>query len=334
MSTIKDLARHTNLSIATVSKYLNGGNVLPGNRESLERAVKDLNYRMNHIARGLKTRRTMTVGVLIPRFDNYFYSNMVSVIETSLSRKGYSAITCAYHDEVRMEHEKLEFLLNKSVDGMIFVPMGAMSGRAAVLNRPPVPMVMLDRIYDGIKCDRVLSDNRGAIFQALEHLKGLGHRRIGIILGPEGVYTADERFRAFMDAVTEYGLDPDPELVRRGDYRTVSGSDCVNGFLSMDKRPTALIVTNCEMTVGAIVALETAGVRVPEQLSLIGFDNRELALAVRPRLSMVAQNIAGMGESAVSLLLERIEGKNSGAYADVVFDVSLEINSSTGIARG
>lgn len=332
MATIKDIARHTELSIATVSKFLNGGNVLPENRERLEKAVKQLHYRMNHIARGLKTRRTMTIGVLIPRFDNYFYSNMVSVIETMLSRKGYSAITCAYQDEVKMEHEKLEFLLGKSVDGIIFVPLGAKSGRISALKNHPVPIVMIDRACDGIKCDRVLSDNRGAIRESVLHLHGLGHRRIGIILGPEGIYTADERYNAFRQAVADFGLDPDPQLIRRGDYRTGSGSRCVADFLRLEPRPTALIVTNCEMTVGAIVALETARIKVPQQLSLIGFDNLELAMAVHPRVCTVVQNIERMGERAVSLLLERIEGGATDGHANIVFDVSLAVNASTGPA--
>lgn len=323
MSTIKDIARHTGLSVATVSKFINGGNVLAENRAMLEEAVKKLDFRINQIARGLKTRCSMTVGVLIPRFNNVFFSALLSGIEARLSQQGYSTMICAYQDDPDTELAKLEFLLNKSVDGVIIVPLGAASRCGAALRHRKIPVVMVDRSCEGIDGDVVLSDNFGAVNNAVRYLADRGHRRIGIVLGPEGVFTADERSGGYHFAIRTLGLDPDPALVRRGTYTIDSGNRCLNEFIDMPDRPGAVIITNYEMTIGGVIALENRKVKVPDDISIIGFDNLELAQVIKPPLTMVAQKIDQLGDGAVELLLRRIAGRAGDAVTVKKFATEL-----------
>lgn len=328
MSTIKDIAKYTGLSVATISKYLNGGNVLPENRKLLEKAVKKLDYRMNHIARGLKTRKSLTVGVLIPRLNNIFYSTLISHIETELSAAGYSTIICAYQDDPDTELARLDFLLGKGVDGLLFIPLGSSSKCFNLLTTSSIPVVMVDRTFDGIECDAVLSDNFGAAYNTAGYLSQNGHRRIGVILGPEGVYTADERRQGYTQAVQDFHLDPEPGLIQRGNYGIDSGRSCMEKFLSMKNRPSAVFVTNYEMTIGAIIALEYGNIKIPDEVSIIGFDNLELAQTIKPPLTIVIQRLNKIAVEAVKLLLDRLRGNSGDNVTVKKFSTELIIRDS------
>jgi len=328
MATVKDLAKATGVSVATVSKFLNGGNVLPENRRRLERAVKRTGYRINSLARGLKTRCSMTVGVLIPRFNNAFYAAMVSELENQLSRNGYSTVVCAYHDDPATEREKFDFLLNKAIDGLIMTPLGAASQCLPLLRQTTLPVVMIDRVCDGMARDMVVTDNAAAAADAVRCLAARGHRRIGIVTGPEGVFTADERLAGYRRAVAELELDPAPELVRRGDYSPDSGNRCMQEFLDLRRRPTAVIITNYEMTLGGVIALENRNISIPGELSLIGFDNLELAQVIRPPLTMVVQPVAKMAAAAVALLRQRLANPADNSFSIKKFPAELMLRDS------
>jgi len=328
LSTIKDIAAHTGLSVATVSKYLNGGNVLPENHKVLEKAVKKLNYRMNHLARGLKTRKSFTVGLLIPRLNNVFYSSLASHIESGLSEAGYSTIICTYHDDPETEAARLDFLLSKGVDGLLFVPLGRSSKSRNILSDTDVPVVMVDRALDGFDCDVVLSDNHGAAYNTTKYLAENGHKRIGIILGPEGVYTADERHRGYLQAVDDFKLDSSPELIRRGEYDIESGKYCTEAFLALPSPPTALFITNYEMTIGGIIALETGKMKIPENISMIGFDNLELARTINPPLTVVVQRLDKLADEAVRILLARLNNTSTGDVTVSRFNTELVVRES------
>jgi len=328
MATIKDLAAATGLSVATVSKYLNGGNVMPENRAALEAAVRESGYRTNTLAKALKTRCSMTVGVLIPRFNNVFYSTLVSELETELSQRGYSTIVCAYHDDAELELQKLDFLINKSVDGIIMTPLGAASRCPKLLRELDKPVVMVDRACAGISCDMVLSDNYNAAAEAVRYLARHGHRKIGIVAGPEGVYTADERMAGYQAAITELELENSPSLIRRGNYSIDSGNRCLLEFLDMAERPTGVIITNYEMTIGGVIALESRKIAVPEELSLIGFDNLELAQVIKPPLTMVVQQTEAMARASVEMLLRRLANPSDKSFSTKKFPTELVVRES------
>jgi LacI family transcriptional regulator len=304
--TIKDVAKHTGLSIATISKYINGGNVLDKNKEKIEKAIQELDFRVNELARGLKTNRTMTVGVLIPNLENIFFTSIISSVENILLKHGYSTIICDYRGSSHLEKEKLNFLINKMVDGIIIVPNGGDSSHIQHIIDKKIPLVMIDRMLENIDCDVVLSDNLNAAYGAVEQLIIHGHRRIGIIGGPEDVYTTQERIKGYMRVHEDYAMEVDHNLVKYGNYDIESGYNLLEQLIKMDKPPTGIFITNYEMTLGAIMAVNDKGIEVPEQVSLIGFDNIQLAKVVKPSLSIVVQPMKQIGETAARLLLKRL----------------------------
>lgn len=307
-ATIKDVAKHTGLSIATISKYINGGNVLDNNKILIDQAIKELGFKVNEIARGLKTNRTMTIGVLIPDLRNIFCTTIVSNIENILIQNGYSTIICDCKQSPALEKEKLEFLVNKMVDGIITMPIGSNAQSIRALAEKKLPVVLIDRAIREVDCDTVLVDNLNASYNAVEQLIIKGHKRIGIICGPGDIFTAEERLKGYIRVHEDYSMSVDESLVKKGDYEVESGYRLFNELLDSDNRPTAVFVTNYEMTLGAVMAINERNVKVPEELSFIGFDNLMMAKIVKPALSIVVQPMEQIGETAANILLRRLKG--------------------------
>lgn len=286
--------------------------MLERNRESIAQAISDLGFHVNEIARGLKTSRTMTVGVLIPDLENVFCTSIVAHIENTLQRAGYSSLICDYREDVALEREKLEFLAKKSVDGFIYMPLGNQEDIVARLLERSLPVILIDRPLPGLACDTVLVDNLNAAYGAIEHLINHGHRRIGIIAGPPGIYTAQERLKGYRRVHEDFDLPIADDLILEGDYSLESGYRLMGQLLQRADPPTAVFVTNYEMTLGAIMALNESPIRVPDELSIIGFDNQQLARIVKPALTIVVQPIQAIGETAATLLMKRLRDDRTG----------------------
>ncbi len=307
-STIKDVAKATGLSIATISKYINGGNVLDDNKVLIEKAIKELDFKVNEIARGLKINKTMTIGVLIPDLKNIFCTTIVSNIESVLVKYGYSTLICDCRLNAELEQEKLEFLVNKMVDGIITMPYGNSTQAVNGLIARNIPVVLIDRALKGISCDTVLVDNLNASYNAVEQLIIKGHKRIAIICGPEDIYTAEERLKGYLRVHEDYSMDIDEGLIKKGDYEIESGYTLLNELLDAENPPTAVFVTNYEMTLGAVMAINERNVKMPDELSFIGFDNLQMARIVKPSLSIVVQPMEQIGETAANTMLRRLKG--------------------------
>lgn len=313
-TTIKDVAKYTNLSIATISKYINGGNVLEQNKEIIEEAIKALNFRVNELARGLKTNKTKTIGILIPNLEQAFCTSIVSNVENILLKQGYSTIICDYKENAVLEKEKLQFLVNKMVDGIILMPLGDGVEDQSIIQEVidnGVIIVLIDRVLKEVQCDVVLVDNLNAAYNAVEEFIVRGHKRIGIISGPEDVYTAQERLKGYYRVHEDYSMEVHEELIKKGDFKIDSGYNFLNELMSMEEPPTAVFITNYEMTLGAIMAVNESNITVPNELSLIGFDNLELARVVKPPLSIVIQPMQSIGETSAEVLLKRLNGDMS-----------------------
>ncbi len=311
MSTIKDLARETGLGLATISKYLNGGNVRAHNRAAIEAAIVKLNFTVNEFARGLKTNQSHTIGVLIPDLGNLFITTIITVAEDFLRKKGYGVLVCDCRTDETQEADAVRFLLSKRVDGIINMPVSNSGAHLRPALQAGLPVVLLDRMIPALQqnVSAVLADNVAAASHAVETLLQAGHRDIGVILGPRDIYTTQQRLLGYRRAMEQAGLVPDESRVLFSDYTTSGGCAAMRHLLG-GTPPTAVFVTNYEMTLGAIIALNEAGVQMPQQLSLIGFDNMLLAGVVRPRLSVVTQPLEEIGHTAATLLLEQLEHKD------------------------
>jgi LacI family transcriptional regulator len=270
----------------------------------------------------------MTVGVLIPNFENIFFTSIVSNIENGLLQEGYSTIVCDYKENPRLEAEKLNFLLDKMVDGIIMMPLTDSDELINEVIAKDIPVILIDRMINNVNCDVVLVDNLNASYNAVEQLIIRGHKRIGIIVGPKDVYTAQERLKGYIRVHEDYGREVDPRLIQYGDYQMQSGYELFQELLRIDPPPTAVYVTNYEMTLGAVIAINETNLKIPEDLSVIGFDNLALARIVKPSLSIVVQPMQQIGEVAAQILLKRLKKDLSGFPAVVRLKTELLIRDS------
>jgi len=307
-ATIKDVAKYTSLSIATISKYINGGNVLEENKIKIQQAITQLNFKVNVMVRGLKTNKSMIIGILIPSFINTFCMEIISNIENVLLKYGYSALICDYREDTEIEDLKLKFLISKSVDGLILMPSGEDEEIIKEFTKQDIPVVIIDRALKQMICDTVLVDNMNASYDAVEQLIIKGHRRIAIITGPQNIYTASERLKGYNRIHEDYSIAIDEKLVKYGNYKMDSGYDLLKDLLSSEDPPSAVFVTNYEMTLGAIMAINEMNIVIPDQLSIIGFDGLELTKIVKPHLSLVFQPVQEIGETAGEVIIKRIKG--------------------------
>lgn len=306
MATIKDIAKYTGLALSTISKYLNGGTVREQNRIKIEDALKVLDYRRNEAARSLKTNKTMTIGILIPNLQSSFDTTIIAMVEKELTTAGYSVIICGYHKDSNLEAEKLKFLFNKRVDGLVIVPSGVIHQELHDFQREGRPVVLIDRPLSGFAGDTIIIDNVQAASRAVEYLLSNGHKDIGIITGTEDVYTGHMRLRGYLEAHRDAGVPVDYGLVRYGDWSMDSGCALTHELLVSNRDMSALVVCGDDMGYGAIKALQQSGVRIPEDLSLICFDIFDMAEILRPRMTTVEQPINEIGRLAAALLLQRL----------------------------
>ncbi len=306
-ATMKDIARQTGLGLATISSYFNGGNVREKNRIKIEAAIEELHYEVNEVARGLKTNATRTIGVVIPELNNTFCAEIITGMEDVLRSHGYATIVCDCRTDRKLEQEAVEFLIRRRVDGIINMPVDEEGKHLRKFQKTGKPIVLIDRRIQGISCDSVLVDNRKAAEDAVQCFIKNGHRNIGIIGGPEGIFTAQERLAGYSKALKEAGIPIRGSLIFHGDYTIQGGVRGLEELVRSNPDMTAVFVTNYEMTMGAMIGVNELGIKIPEQLSVIGFDNLQFARACNPKLTIVSQPTDGIAREVARIMLEHLE---------------------------
>ena len=329
-ATMKDLSRETGLGLATISKYFNGGTVREKNRVLIEAAVKKLHYVPNEVARSLKTQHSRVIGVIIPELSNAFITSIISSMEDILRKHDYAVIVCDCRSDAKREKDAVEFLLHRRVDGLINMATDTTGAHLKAPLASGIPVLLIDRLIESLrgKVSAVIIDNVHAASQAVEKLTGLGHRQIGLVLGSPDLYTTNQRLTGYLNALKEAGIKPTEEYIRYGDYTMDGGYQAVLDLLKLKNRPTALFVTNFEMTLGTMLALQHSGVRVPEDLSVIGFDKLELFGEIFPNLTLIRQPQLSIGREAANLMLDMLSNEESGGCRIVTLTTELTEGSS------
>ena len=327
-ATIKDIARETGLGLATISSYLNGKNVREKNRIKIEEAISKLDYKINETARGLKTDRTNTIGVIIPELRSAFCAKILSIAEDLLQQEGYAMLITDCRTDKLREKKAVEFLLGKRVDILVNMPVDESGGHLTPFLDSKRPVILLDREIPGLNCDMISVDNYEAMYLAAGILTSKGHRRIGMVAGPKTNYAARQRRRGFEDACRAAGIAEEQ-------IRVVDGLDTIEGaaagvrrLLSSRQDLTGLVVANNDMTVGTLIGLNEMGISIPDQISVVGFDNRHFARACRPKLSIVDQPETELARELVRLILRRLAGKDDGEKEKVRLSVHIEEGDS------
>ena len=326
-ATIRDIKARTGLSLATISKYLNGGNVLPENREKIEEAINELNYQVNEMARGLVTNKTRSIGVSVPDIGSIFYGILLRYIGGVLKENGYSMIICDSRNDEATEAENICFLLNKKVDGMIIMPVSKSVNFLKGAFKNAVPVVLLDRSINGSNCDCIRIDNRVAANMATQFLVKNNHKKNAIIYSSIE-YTGIERYKGFMELMEDMHLPVAEKYQKAGTHSIEHGYQSMKELLALRDKPTAVFTTNHEITLGAVMAVNESKYKCPDDISILGFDNLILSHVVQPKMTMVVQPMREMGEKSAQLILKRINEKEHDAPMEYILGTRLDIGNS------
>jgi LacI family transcriptional regulator len=310
--TFNDLAQELNLSTATISRALSRPEIVaPETRTRVLEAVRRSGYQMNGIARSLRTQSTHTIGVIVSDICNPFFSSIVKAAEDVARTNGYTVLICNADEEGRNEEAALRLFIERQVSGVIRCSAGANSSLLQVLHEKSIPLVDLDRQSGLPDIDTVILNNKLGASLATRHLIQLGHKRIAIVSGPQHLSNARDRLEGFRKALRAARIAIPKNYVEFGDFREASGFQAAERLLDLDSPPTAIFVANNEMMAGTLSSVRQRRVKVPRELSLVGFDDARWARYLEPPLTVVSQPAELMGQKAAQLLLTRLSGRRT-----------------------
>jgi LacI family transcriptional regulator len=335
-STLKQVAEKAGVSLGMAGRVLgNYGSYSDATREKVLHAARSLDYKPNVIARSLRTRLTMTIGVLISDITTFFWTTLVRGIQDKAAKAGFSMILCNSDDESQNEQLYLSTLFERNVDGLIVSPTPHNHSFLKKLVRGMVPVVLVDRGVKGLKVPTIKTDNKVGAYEAVKHLIDLGHDRIAIITGIPGVETSEERLAGYRQALQEQSIPIRKTLIKQGDFLKERASAATAEFLRMKRPPSAIFVCNEPMVSGCMLRLKDRGVRIPQDIAVIGFDDPVWASYTDPPLTTVSQPSYTMGILAFDYLLAQISNneKDRKYLEDVVLKPTLVIRKSCGAKR-
>jgi DNA-binding LacI/PurR family transcriptional regulator len=306
--TIYDVARLAGVSTATVSRALNGtGQIAPATLATINAAVERLGYHPNTAARSLVTRSSQTIALLLPDIANQFYAALVSAIQERLLATGHTMLLCTTEGDPSREYQYLGLLRAKQVDGVLVDGLLLPPDQIAQFVRDGLPIVCLDRDVDSTSVPLVQVDNRRGARRATEHLLELGHRRIGHITGSPELRISDQRVEGYRDGLAWAGIELDPALLEEGRFSEEGGFAAMGALLDRSDL-TAVFAANDLSAIGAMAAAAERGLRVPDDVSVVGFDDLRLSRYTTPPLTTVRQPAAEIAERATQLLLDLAAG--------------------------
>lgn len=333
MPNIAAVAALAGVSTATVSRVLNDHPyITEETRSQVLRAMEQLGYRPSRVARRLRLKRTQILGLILSDIANPFFTSVIRGIEDVAYDNGYSLLLCNSDERGDKERLYVEVLEAEQVAGVIMSPVDEDSRSCALLLENGVPVVAIDRRLRQFDLDTVLVNNVKGVNDAISYLIGLGHNRIGFIGGPTTVTTGRERQNGYEQALRERGLEMDASLLKVGNFKQESGYRAARELLDSQDPPTAIFSANNLMTLGALNAINEKGLKIPADVSLIGFDDMPWSLSLNPPLTSVAQPTYDFGSAAAELLLQRIADKNRDV-TKVKLDPELIIRESCAHAR-
>ena len=328
--TMKDVAQHAGVSVSTVSYVLNhSGPVGASRRARVLDAVRLLNYTPNESARSLKRRSTMTIGLVVPDLANQFFALVTEGVERAASERDILVVLCAPEATEQPASHHANLLRSQRLDGVVYLAGTGTSPKLILELARSGPVVLVDERISGFELPAVVSDGRRGAREVAGYVLSQGHRRLAIIGGPEALWTAEQRLAGYREALAAAGLDPDTVPVLTGDYRQVSGLRLAELALAGEpaSRPTALLCANDLMAIGALEYCRGAGIDVPREVSIVGFDDVPMAALLTPRLTTVRQPARDMGYRAATVLFELLAGGSDAQMAEP-FPATLQVRDS------
>ena len=334
MATARDVAKRAGVSTSTVSHVVNGTRIVSDElRARVTDAMHELGYEANAVARSLKTRRSHLVALVTSDIGNPFFTSVVRGVEDVVAARGYTLILGSTGEDTQREEAYLRLLGAQRIDGLILAPAGERHAYLDRLMHTRTAFVLLDRTLEGSPAPAVVLDNVDAARMATRHLLSLGHCRIGLVAGRAGISTTTERIEGYRLALSAAEVPFDPDLVVDGRSRLEDARRVTARLLELPERPTALVVANNVMTLGAVSAIEQRGLCIPGDVAVVGFDDALWADVLHPRLTTVAQPTYELGRAAADLLLRRIDAPEVQVPQRTAMTGRLVVRESCGAAR-
>jgi LacI family transcriptional regulator len=334
MANIRDVAKRAGVAPITVSRCVNNsGYCSPETRTRIDAAIAELGFVPNRLASGLRSKRTHTLALVLTDITNPFFTTIARGVEDAASKAGYTVIFCNTDEAVAKEQMYLKMLLEKRVDGILLVPAVIGIDSVNIAKKQGVPIVVIDRRLPEAQTDVVRCDSEKGAYDLTNLLISLGHRDIVILNGPRGVSTAEDRLSGYRRALAEAGIIINEDNEFFGAFTQSSGFDMARQALQKNNKITAVFAANNVITFGAIKAFQDMGVRVPEDIAVVGFDDLPASLVMFPFLTVAAQPAYEMGRKAMEILLKRLDGELSTQFQEVVLPADIVIRQSSGGAR-
>jgi LacI family transcriptional regulator len=310
--TIYDVAREANVSMATVSRVVNGNpNVKPATRKKVMEVIDRLGYRPNAVARGLASKKTTTVGVIIPDIASPFFAELARGIEDIATMYKYNIILSNSDQNIEKELHLLNTMLGKQVDGIVFMGGNIKAEHVEEFKKSPVPIVLAGSIEESGEIPSVNIDYEQASFDAVSAFIEKGHKEISFVIGPHHEpINKDKKLEGYKNALSNAGIEYKEELVVEGDYTYDSGVEAIERILELDTKPTAILVGSDEMALGVVHGAFDRGYSVPDDFEVISSDNTRLTLMVRPQLTTIVQPLYDIGAVAMRLLTKYMNKEN------------------------
>lgn len=307
MATIYQVAQLAGVSLATISRVINKtAPVRESTRIKVEAAMKELGYRPNSVAQSLASNCSNSIGILVSELNGPFYGTLLSEIEKTFRAAGKHVIIAAGHSDEARERESIEFLRSRNCDALILHVEAVSDDYLVALAQDNCQFVLLNRMVQALAERCITLNNQYGGFLATDHLLRLGHRKIAYISGPMWKHDAVQRYQGHLRALQDYGVAESTSLFFEGDFNETGGEAGLNHFLDHNRRFTALVCANDEMASGAITTAHDRGLNVPQELSIIGFDNVNFAHYIYPKLTTVNYPIGEMGQMAANWVLKNI----------------------------
>jgi LacI family transcriptional regulator len=328
MSAIHDVAKRAGVAPITVSRVVNNnGYVSEETRRRVEAAILELDYVPNALGSSLRSKRTQTLALVLTDITNPFWTTVARGVEDAANKRGYHIIIGNTDESSRKQEEYLMFLRQKQVDGFLLVPTSTQTPN--ILTKRGVPVVVLDRHFPDNRIDSVRGDSIGGAFDLTNHLLALGHRCISVITGRHDHSTAVDRVTGALQAFEQAGIGESP-LVFWGNYDQESGYEFTRKALLTEPPPTAIFATNNFLAIGVMRALRDANLRVPEDISVVAFDDLPPAITIDPFFTVAAQPAYEMGRQATELLLSRLNDDGPKGPQEIVLPVEIIVRKSSG----
>jgi DNA-binding LacI/PurR family transcriptional regulator len=320
VSTIQDVARAAGVAASTVSRYLNGQlRVSPATEARVLEAVRELGYLPNVQARNLARRRSGVIGFVVPELRNPYFGEIADFVVEAVERHGLLVLLCSTRSQEARQSAYIDLLATGAIDGMLYLGSFRSNERLAAAIRGGLPVVVVDEPIAGLPpVHTVVMDDYAGGYQATSYLVALGHRRIAFVSGPSELGSVQERYRGYSDALRKGGLDPDQQIRLSGHFTEQFGMSALPHLLAAAEPPTAAFVPSDYIALGVLSAAEANGIRVPQDLSIVGFDDIRFSQYVRPRLTTIRSPLDRLAETGVDLLFERLGDQDRPARTEVL----------------